>query len=52
MAFGAEEFDARTVAENRTREIRESPVGVLLRVLSGDFQGMGNRRRFVVFVAV
>ena len=33
MAFGAEEFDV-TRCENRTREIRESPVGVLLRVLS------------------
>jgi len=43
MAFGVEEFDAQSVAENRVGEIRESTVGVLLRVLSGDFSRVGDR---------
>ena len=43
MAFGVEELDQRSVAENRIGEIRESRVGVLLRVLSGDIQGVGDR---------
>lgn len=43
VAFGVEEFDQRSVAENRIGEIRESRVGVLLRVLSGDLEGVGDR---------
>ena len=43
MAFGVEEFDAQSVAENRVGEIRESTVGVLLRVLSGDISRVGDR---------
>ena len=43
MAFGVEEFDAQSVAENRVGEIRESTVGVLLRVLSGNFSRVGDR---------
>ena len=42
MAFGVEEFDERAVAENRLGEVRDSRVGVLLRVLSGDLEGVGD----------
>ena len=42
VAFGVEEFDERAVAENRLGEVRDSRVGVLLRVLSGDLQGVGD----------
>ena len=42
VAFGVEEFDESAVAENRLGEVRDSRVGVLLRVLSGDIQGVGD----------